>query len=89
MANRVVELVTRLIARDDASKVIEHVADDLDKLEKRKDVEIGIKADDKASDQVRELDRRLEGLSDEDKTIVLKAQADGRRRRTSTGSSAR
>ena len=58
--------------------MIEHVADDLDKLEKRKDVEIGIKADDKASDQVRELDRRLDGLSDEDKTIVAQGAGEGR-----------
>ena len=74
MANRITELVTRLIARDDASKVIEHVADDLDKLEKRPDVEVGVGVEDKTEAGLREIDRRLDGLSAEDKQIVVRAQ---------------
>lgn len=74
MPNRITELVTRLIAKDDASKIIEHVADDLDKLEKRPDVEVGIGVEDRTGDDLRKIDERLDGLSAADKQIVVKAQ---------------
>lgn len=74
MGNRITELVTRLIAKDDASKVIEHVADDLDRLEKRKDVEVGVGVEDKTAGDLRKIDDRLDGLSAADKQIVVKAQ---------------
>ena len=67
-------LETRLIATDDASKVIDKVADKLEELEKQGDAAIEITADDKASADIRTISQRLAGLSDEDKTIVIKAQ---------------
>ena len=75
MVLRKQELETRLVATDHASKVIDKVADELDALEKRGDTAIEITAEDKASAEIRTVSERLAGLSDEDKTIVLKAQA--------------
>ena len=74
MAGRRQDLETRLIAKDDASKVIDKVAGELDALEKR-DTTIELDADDQASPEIRSLSQLLAGLSDEDKTIVLNAKA--------------
>ena len=73
MAGRRQDLETRLIAKDDASKVIDRVAGELDDLEKR-DTSIDLTAEDHASDDVKSLSQLLAGLSDEDKTVVLNAK---------------
>ena len=73
MAGRRQDLETRIVADDQASKVIDKVAGELDQLEKR-DTSIDLTADDQASADIRTLAQRLEGLSDEDKIIVLKAK---------------
>ena len=73
MANRRQDLETRIIAKDDASKVIDKVADELDTLEKR-DTTIDLVAEDKATAEVKSLSQLLAGLSDEDKTVVLNAK---------------
>lgn len=74
MASRISELVTRLIAKDDASKVIETVADELEALEKQGDAAITVSAEDKATPEIRSISEKLADLSDEDKKIVLTAQ---------------
>ena len=73
MPNRITELVTRLIARDDASKVIEKVAGELDSLEKR-DTEVELTADDQASAEIRSVSELLAGLTDEDREFILRAK---------------
>ena len=73
MAGRRQDLETRLIAKDDASKVIDKVAGELDAA-REAGHQIELTADDKASADIRSLSQRLAGLSDEDKTIVLKAK---------------
>ena len=73
MAGRRQDLETRIVADDQASKVIDKVAGELDQLEKR-DTSIDLTASDQASDDIRTLAERLEGLSKDDKVVVLKAK---------------
>ena len=74
MANRR-DLETRLIATDNASKVIDKVADDLDRLEKKGETKLEIDVDDKASKEIDDVDDKLDKLSKADRKVILDAQA--------------
>jgi hypothetical protein len=73
MATNRKDLETRLIATDQASKVIDKVADRYDDIPDT--VDTTIRAEDKATPQLRTIVERLEGLSKEDQMIVLEANA--------------
>jgi hypothetical protein len=74
MPSRRQDLETRLVATDKASKVIEGVADELDKVDGR-EVEATVGVDDEATTEIRSISERLAALDDADKLIVLRAQA--------------
>lgn len=64
----------RIIANDDASQVVERVAQKVDKLDGTK-AEIELEADGKkAEKEVKSLAERLEGLTERQQEIVLKAE---------------
>jgi hypothetical protein len=68
------DLEFKIVANDDASKVLDDVTKKAEKLEKL-DPEIEISADGgKAEKEVKSLGELLEGLTDKQKEIVLKAQ---------------
>lgn len=75
MASRGDELNTRLTATDDASKVIDKVADKVGDLEDRPH-EVDLTGDtDQVERELSALDRRLAGLTDREKQVVLKLAA--------------
>lgn len=75
MASKGEELNTRITATDDASAVVDKVADKVGDLEDRPH-EVEIDADtSKAEEAARQLDKRLEGLTDDEKRVVLDLQA--------------
>lgn len=70
-ASRGEELNTRLTATDDASKVVDDVAEKVADLEDR-DHDIDLSADtDDVDNELSALDKRLRGLTDDEKRIVL------------------
>ncbi|HKV67681.1 MAG TPA: hypothetical protein VJN72_06295 [Gaiellales bacterium] len=73
MAARKAEFTARISAEDDASKVLDKVADKADDLESD-DVEVEVSADvdDRDIDQ---FERKLDGLTDADKIVVLSLRA--------------
>lgn len=76
MAGRGDELNTRLTATDDASKVIDKVAEKVEDLED-KPHEVDLDADtDKAEQKVRALDRQFDDLTNEERVAVLNVKAD-------------
>lgn len=75
MASRGEELNTRLTATDDASKVVDKVAEKVEDLED-KPHEVELEADTtKAEQDLRALDRRFDDLTSEERVAVLTVQA--------------
>ncbi|MEO6571251.1 MAG: phage tail tape measure protein [Ilumatobacteraceae bacterium] len=76
MAARGEELNTRLTVTDDASKVVDKVADKLGELEDTKH-EAKVGADTSEAEQkISRVDNRLSDLTNDEKQVVLKVQAD-------------
>lgn len=84
MAGRGEELNTRITATDDASSVVDRVADKVGNLEDTKH-DIPVTADtEQAEREISSLDKVLDQLSSEDKAIVLRARADAAKREIAT-----
>lgn len=66
------DLEFQIIANDKASKIIDHVADDADKLE-GKDVTVNVDADDKASRTIDDVNDEAKKLDGKDATVDVKA----------------
>ncbi|MAT04919.1 MAG: hypothetical protein CL424_07740 [Acidimicrobiaceae bacterium] len=75
MSTRGEELNTRLTATDEASRVLDNVAAEMADLEDRPhDIDLGADASD-AEEEISQLDRRLRGLTDAEKRVVLNVAA--------------
>lgn len=75
MASRGDDLNTRITATDDASAVVDKVADKVGDLEDHPhDVDLGVNTSD-AEREISSLDRRLAGLTNEEKRVVLDVMA--------------
>lgn len=74
MATEKERLEVEFIATDKASSVAKGVGQEMDKLD-GKTADVTIEADDRATAEVRELMNRIDSLTDDDKKVILTAEA--------------